>query len=317
VRSLTLAVDPSTLLPITTSPNLDPIRNMDGEDRITSLEQALTRLLEKEADTQQKLELLISRLDVTSDQVDPTPPIDRVVLPPTKTDSVKVRSAKPASPPDFDGDHSKGSAFLNSCQTYIRLRPEEFYDEQMKIVWAMSYMKTGRAEKWTARIFRWEQQPENSAADYFLDWENFRDEFTKEFCPAHIDSAAINRLESTAYFQKHRSVYDYLDEFQDLISDSGYTDPKTIVVKFRRGLDSQIQNAIATMASGRPSETNPASWYRVARTVDRNRETNEAFQSTYSRQYNPIPNRPISFSTVRLPIPTPHADSWKPSSNGY
>jgi len=29
---------------------------------------------------------------------------------------------------------------------------------------------------------------------------------------------------------------EYLDEFQDLITEAGYSDLKTIVVKFRRGL---------------------------------------------------------------------------------
>jgi hypothetical protein len=52
---------------------------------------------------------------------------------------------------------------------------------------------------------------------------------------------AINRLESAAYYKKTQSPDDYLDDFQDLITESGYTDLKTIVVKFRRGLNAQIQ----------------------------------------------------------------------------
>jgi hypothetical protein len=115
----------------------------------------------------------------------------------------------------------------------------------------------------------------------FLDWEDFRDEFKAEFTPAHADSLAINRLESTAYFQKSRPLDDYIDEFQDLVTEAGYTDPKTIVVKFRRGLNAQIQNVVATMASGRPSDTSPDGWYSMARVVDQNRATNEAFQSAY------------------------------------
>jgi Retrotransposon gag protein len=145
----------------------------------------------------------------------------------------------------------------------------------------MSYMKSGRAAKWTARIFRWEELPENIGYKRFLDWEDFRDEFKKEFTPAHVDSLAINHLETTAYYQKSRSLNDYLDEFRDLITDSGYTDPKTIVVKFRRGLNPQIQNAVVTMASGRPSDTDPTRWYELACTVDENRATNEVFQSAY------------------------------------
>ena len=42
----------------------------------------------------------------------------------------------------------------------------------------------------------------------------------------------------------------YLDKFLYLVVESGYTDPKVLVVKFRRGLDPQIQNAMATMANG-------------------------------------------------------------------
>jgi hypothetical protein len=218
----------------------------------------------------------------------------------------RVRRPKPAVPSEFDGDRRKGLTFLHSCQTYIRLCPEEFRDEQTKIVWAMSYMKSGRAAKWTARIFRWEELPENSGFPKFLDWSDFRDEFKKEFTPAHADSLAINRLESTAYYQKSRSLDDYIDEFQDLITESGYTDPKTIVVKFRRGLNPQIQNAVATMASGRPSDTNPEKWYEMARTVDENRATNEAFQSAYRTPTVPT-SRTAGILPVRSTPATPNA----------
>ena len=91
-------------------------------------------------------------------------------------------------------------------------------------------MKYGRAGKWAARIFKWEE--ENEGYTKFLDWDNFKSEFQKEFCPANSDTVAINKLESTAYYQKNRSVDNYLDEFLDLIAESGYTDLKTLVVKF-------------------------------------------------------------------------------------
>jgi len=96
----------------------------------------------------------------------------------------------------------------------------------------MSYMKAGRAAKWSTCVFQWEEQLENVGYYKFVDWEDFRDEFKREFCPVYADSAAINRLESTAYFQKSRSVDEYLDKFQDLITEAGYSDLKTIVVKF-------------------------------------------------------------------------------------
>ena len=253
---------------------------MEGQ-RVAELEETVAGL-------QDQFKYIMDALNQLNQHASATPPTPSpVTQPPTVTPDVsgqtnkKSRRPKPATPPEFDGDRKKGLTFLHSCQTYIRLCPEEFRDEQVKIVWAMSYMKAGRAAKWTARIFRWEELPENSGCSKFLDWEDFRNEFKKEFTPANADSTAINRLETTAYYQKTRTLDDYIDEFQDLITESGYTDPKTIVVKFRRGLSPQIQNAVATMASGRPSDTDPVNWYKMARTVDQNRATNEAFQSSY------------------------------------
>jgi len=188
----------------------------------------------------------------------------------------------------------------------------------------MSYMKAGRAAKWSARVFRWEEQPENVGYHKFVDREDFQDEFKREFCPVYADSAAINRLESTAYFQKSRSVDEYLDEFQDLITEAGYSDLKTIVVKFRRGLDTQIQNAIATMPSGCPSDMVPTDWYTAARTIDQNRATNEAFRSSYrTPSVAPTPSHPATFNTVRFQAPEQSAihqhalTPQKPCSDGY
>ena len=71
-------------------------------------------------------------------------------------------------------------------------------------------MKSGRAAKWAAWIFKWEEDHEGYSK--FLDWDEFQLAFWKDFCPAHSDTMAINELESTSYFQKACSIDDYLDE---------------------------------------------------------------------------------------------------------
>ena len=50
---------------------------------------------------------------------------------------------------------------------------------------------------------------------------------------------------------------DYLDCFLTLVSNAGYTDLRTLVVKFRRGLKMNIQGQITTMPFRQPANTDP------------------------------------------------------------
>jgi hypothetical protein len=92
------------------------------------------------------------------------------------------------------------------------------------------------------------------------------------------------KLESTQYFQGKRSVDAYVDEFEDLIELSGYTDKLNTVVKFRRGLQPAIQDKIAEMGKDRPDDDNADGWYKTARMFDQNRRANEAFHSSATRR---------------------------------
>jgi hypothetical protein len=51
--------------------------------------------------------------------------------------------------------------------------------------------------------------------------------------PENEATSALMRLESDRYFQGQQNVEVYIDEFRDLIDMSDYTDPITIVLKFR------------------------------------------------------------------------------------
>jgi len=125
-------------------------------------------------------------------------------------------------------------------------------------------MKTGCAARWAAREFELEEKEGHL---HFIDWLDFEEAFRKDFTPLDAESTAVNTLETTSYFQGRQTVDNYLDQFRDLIYDSGYTDKKTIVVKFHRGLDRQITSALAGMASGCPSDTNPEAWFKWTRTA--------------------------------------------------
>lgn len=265
-----------------------------------------TRQTEAESHFQETCLMLSQQLSLLVNQQQrsdtPAPP-----PPPPKTTSSK---AKVATPSDFDGDRSKGRTFLNSCNIYFRLCGSQFENEQARILWALSYMKHGRAAKWADAIFRWEER--NPGADRFMDWEDFAEEFRAHFFPVDSEASAVNTLESAGYYQKGRNVDDYLDEFRNLITESGYSDPKVIVVKFRRGLNPSIQNAIATMTTGRPSDVDYEGWYQAARRIDQARAANDAFQANSRSEPpkpKPLPARPF------LPLTTPTPTAPSPRSN--
>jgi len=81
-------------------------------------------------------------------------------------------------------------------------------------------------------------------------WANFKQQFWSQFFPVNVEADAINAVEGSSYYQGNWMVDNYLDYFLTLVSDAGYTDPWTLVVKFRRGLKTNIQGQIATMPFG-------------------------------------------------------------------
>ena len=117
--------------------------------RLVALEQALADSQEREEETRRQLNELIIRFK----QLEKIVSEQRNV--PTLVPTIPAgRPPPPSLPTEFDGERSRGQAFLNSVQTYMHLCPNSFRSDQVKITWTLSYMKSGRAAKWAARVFR-------------------------------------------------------------------------------------------------------------------------------------------------------------------
>jgi hypothetical protein len=154
------------------------------------------------------------------------------------------------------------------------------------------------------------------------DWASFQEAFIADFCPENEATTAIMKLESSTYYQGKRAVDAYVDEYRDLISTSQYTDPITIVLKFRRGLNPATQDKIAESGIDRPSDSNVEGWYRAARRFDQNRLANEAFHMSSWRRTpatTPLPSQIAptrsSFAFGRrdpTTIPQKPLSSWTP-----
>jgi len=108
------------------------------------------RLANQEAKNNHVLDALNATLQLltaaTQSNQNPLPPLQTTTAVTTAT--VQKIDLQPALPPNFDGDWQKGKGFINACQAYFRLQPNQFKDKQTKIQWAMTYMNQGRAQKW-------------------------------------------------------------------------------------------------------------------------------------------------------------------------
>jgi hypothetical protein len=219
----------------------------------------------------------------------PPPPAS----PPPVTTPLKASQpsrVKPGLPSNFDGDRAQGRAFLTSCELYISLTKSDFIEDQVRIHWALSYFKGGRAVNFAKRIIRQEMRTGKMC---FASWDEFREEFTAAFCPETKATTVVMRLELDRYFQGKWNVEAYIDEFKDLVDLFGYTDLITIVLKFRCGLNSATQDRIAESAMDRPQDRDFDGWFKATCHLDLNRLTNEA--SHYASQ------RPLTHSA---PTPT-------------
>ena len=206
---------------------------------------------------------------------------------------------KPSPPPEFSGNRTKGRAFLNTCELYLRMVPDQFSSEENKVMWAYTFMKLGRAVLFVDRMLRFENKV---GSPRYATWSEFCPAFIAEFCPKNEAQLALAKLETSGYHQGRRTVDEYIDDFRDLVDMAGYKEGLAIVVKFRRGLQRDIQDQIATLPVGGPSDSDPEAWYQAALRCSANREANAIF---HAQPRMTIPPRPATFSTIPRSMITP------------
>jgi hypothetical protein len=95
------------------------------------------------------------------------------------------------------------------------------------------------------------------------------------------------KLKTRQYYQNKHNVEEYIDEFEELVDMSQYTDSFTIVLKFCHGLNATIQDKITELGTNWPSDEKPEQWYVMAQLFDQNCITNEAFQMVQNKPQAP------------------------------
>jgi hypothetical protein len=177
--SISLWVHPNHLLPphFTMADPMEPAQ----QPATATWEQAFGYLqhhLNEAATQQQTAQLLMQQqladlttalTNFTNNHIPPSPP---ACIPSPAQDAGTLPALtwktrpKVSPPPEFSGDCSGGWAFLNSCGLYLHLCSNQFQSDKERILWAISFFKTGCTAKWADKIFAKEK---HDGAFPFLD----------------------------------------------------------------------------------------------------------------------------------------------------
>jgi len=209
--------------------------------------------------------------------VEAPPAVANAVVAPLNPPNTTTHQLKPATPSEFTGDCMKGCAFFNSCDLYIGLAPTQFTNDQARIYWVLSFMKgnfTVCFTDWTM----WLVQQMGSLP--WVTWAEFRLKFICNSCLKNEVQTAHMDLETSKYHQGSCSVDEYIDEFCELVDHAEYTEGTNIVLRFWHGLSPVIQNYIACLTYGQPSNDIPKDWYNAVIFCNENHIAKSVFQLT-------------------------------------
>ncbi|KAG5639386.1 hypothetical protein DXG03_003765 [Asterophora parasitica] len=133
----------------------------------------------------------------------------------------------PSLPPIYNGACSTGCDFINACNLYVGLCPEQFSDDHITISWMLTFKQQGQAAEFVACIFQF-----SSAKKLFQNWDQFISIFADEF---YVLKKVINTslvLELSAHYQNSHSIDTYIDSFKSLWNQFQYVDGHHLFMKF-------------------------------------------------------------------------------------
>ena len=144
-----------------------------------------------------------------------------------------------AKPELFDGSRDRVEPFIRSLVIYFTGRSE--IPNEKKILFALSYMQTGRASGWADAQSKKIEKGE-VVADFTGFIRQIRDRFRDP------DLAATARSSIAQIRQRGRDIEDFLIEFEKYQEDCGY-DEVTLMDIFKRGIDQYLVDRAYQMES--------------------------------------------------------------------
>jgi len=152
---------------------------------------------------------------------------------------------KTRDPDPYDGnDPSKLRAFISQCKLVFRARPDDFDDDEVKITYAVSWLK-GTAQRWYEPTLALE---DDQLPDFALRWDAFEDALKTTFGEPDPVNSATHRLDNLRMLDHHH-ITKYNVEFNEYSTITGF-DERALFAKYYKGLAPRIKDGL--VYSGRP-----------------------------------------------------------------
>lgn len=205
------------------------------------------------------------------------------------------------APSDYDGNRAGATAFLNDCQTYLRLNKDSYPTDEDKIIFILSYMVGGAAgpfkEALTARAFA--INPTTKLEEGFGAWTDFLENVKKLFGTLNPIDDAITQMKS---LRQTGTADEYVASFQSLAIKSTIQEVAVLSDYFLSGLSNGLVKNIMAVEK---LPTKMSDYYALAIRLDLQwRKGLELTKSTAPRKSNmntsPAATTSRSTNPVRL-----------------
>ena len=198
-----------------------------------------------------------------------------------------------ATPNPYDGTSGKAQSFLNSINLYIEGRESEFPTGSSKIIFAISYMKEGKAKTWVDN----KMKKDGGITGLYPTWPSFVAAFKEDFFDPLEEHNA--RIEIRKLRQGTGSVKDYILAFEQYEDKTGYSD-LPLREAFEEGLHPSIQRKVYNL---RPMPETLAQWKNEARLLYMQQEKLDSkTKSSNHHTENKKPTSPSQSSSSSKPV---------------
>lgn len=152
-------------------------------------------------------------------------------------------------PDPYNGtDPTKLRAFLSQCRLTFRSRPNDFTNDQIKITYAVSWLK-GTALRWYEPNLT---IPERNLPDHARIWDAFEEALKATFGEPDPITSATTKLDNLT-MKDHHHIARYNVEFNEYAALTGYND-QALYTRYYKGLAPRLKDAL--VFSGKPTTLN-------------------------------------------------------------